>query len=640
MFETQPVLLKAILSDVSSGKIQLPDFQRSWVWDDERITALLESISRGFPVGAIMTLSAGGDVKFRPRPLEGVKDTDTDPSTFVLDGQQRLTSLYQALLHPGPVETQNSKKQLIRRWYFINMLTALDPEADREDLFLSVPESLKISEDFGRRVLLDLSSPELQYKHHMMPTEQLLEGMQWILGYNHHWNNSKADHPSGDVAGFVEQFGRTVLSTFGAYLLPVINLGKETPKEAVCNVFEKVNTGGVNLNVFELVTASFAAQDDDFRLRVDWKERGERLREKYGVLQGIEGEHFLQAVALLATNERRKKDLRDGVAESQATGISCKKETILNLTIDDYHQWADSVEVGLEEAAEFLFNQFIFGYKDVPYSSQIIPLATLFVELGEELQSANAKSLLERWYWSGIFGEFYGGHTETQFALDLRQVSEYVREGNTPTLVAQANFIPERLLTLKTRNSAAYKGLYALQMRNGAADWRTGNSLSIATWLSSNIDIHHIFPRAWCRRQKPSPIPDQLSDSVINKAPIDAKTNRIIGGNAPSKYISRLEGFVDPGKLDGILQAHWLRPGSLRSDNFADCFVERGLAMLELIGEAMGKPILGGEEVFRNALGPLGIETQYVDDAPEADEVGEVGRHRSGLAEASFESSH
>ena len=65
-----------------------------------------------------------------------------------------------------------------------------------------------------------------------------------------------------------------------------------------------------------------------------------------------------------------------------------------------------------------------------------------------------------------------------------------------PVLVGEANFIPERLLSLRTRNSAAYKGLYALQMKSGASDWRTGEQLAFATWHQENIDIHHIFPVA------------------------------------------------------------------------------------------------------------------------------------------------
>ena len=480
---------------------------------------------------------------------------------------------------------------------------------------------------------MDLSSPELEYMNHMMPTERLLDGMNWILGYNQYWTSSDESHPSGDMAKFLEKFNYQIISTFGAYLLPVITLGKTTPKEAVCKVFEKVNTGGVTLTVFELMTATFSAYDDKFFLRENWSKRRTRLREKYGVLQGIEGEHFLQAVALLTTNERRKRALARGAPENQAPGISCKKETILALTLDDYRQWEDAIEKGLEEAADFLFSQFIFSSKDVPYASQIIPLATLYVELGEALQSAQARSMLERWFWSGVFGEAYGGNTETQFALDLRQVSEFIRKGREPTLVTEASFIPERLLTLKTRNSAAYKGLYAMQMKNSAADWRTGVPIFFDHWISTNINIHHVFPKAWCRggRNRPA-VPNRLCDSIINKTPIDARTNKIIGGKGPSSYIPRLEKEYRIENLDQILKAHWLQPELLRKDSFGQSFVERGVEMLDLIGSAMGKPISGGRQIFQEALNSAGVAAEYVDDLSVDDDVGEVGRYSSRVS--------
>ena len=86
MFTTFSLSLKALLNDVQSGKIQLPDFQRGWVWDEDRIKGLLASISRGFPVGAVMTLSAGGDIRFRTRLVEGVSGNGiSSPDRFLLE---------------------------------------------------------------------------------------------------------------------------------------------------------------------------------------------------------------------------------------------------------------------------------------------------------------------------------------------------------------------------------------------------------------------------------------------------------------------------------------------------------------------------------------------------------------------------
>ena len=251
-----------------------------------------------------------------------------------------------------------------------------------------------------------------------------------------------------------------------------------------------------------------------------------------------------------------------------------------------------------------------------------MPLATLYVELGGELEPALAREKLARWYWSGIFGESYGGTIETQFALDLAQVAEYVRGGAEPILITQANFIPERLLTLRTRNSAAYKGLYALQMKNGASDWRSDVQLSLATYNNENIDIHHIFPVAWCRSTDGKPaIPSHLYDSVINKTPLSSTTNQIIGGRGPAVYLKRLqEDMVSSERLEQALKAHWLNPRHLKANNFGDFFVERGEVLLGLIGQAMGRDLGSGREIFRKALQDALSSSEYFDSFQEEEQ--------------------
>ena len=627
MFTTLPMSLKKLLEDAGSGQLQLPDFQRGWVWDDDRIRGLLASISRSFPVGAIMTLKSGGEIRLKSRLIEGAEGKPGNtPNEFLLDGQQRLTSLYQSLLHQGPVETRDNRGRRIKRWYYVDMLAAMDPNVEREDAIVSVPENRIETRNFGRELVRDLSSQEREFEQHMMPTEQLLDSLKWILDYTGYWMGRNSEHPSGDFIAFLRSFDESIISAFNDYDLPVISLDKETPKEAVCTVFEKVNTGGVTLSMFELVTASFAGQDENFSLRDDWNARSGRLHSGFGSLQGIRGNQFLQAVALLTTQERRREAIAAERSPNRIPAINCRKNDILGLDVADYHRWADRVEKGFVDAAKFLSSQFIFTAHNVPYTTQLVPLAVLFVELGEALESANAKAKLERWFWSGIFGEAYGGAVETQYGLDLAQVADWIRGGPTPTIVDEANFIPERLLSLRTRNSAAYKGLYALQMKSGASDWRTAKPLSFQEWHQENIDIHHIFPVSWCNNRARPPVPPRLYNSIINKTPIDARTNRRIGGNAPSVYLPRLESDITTETLRQALQAHWLNPDLLAADSFADCFIERGEAMLELIGKAMGKPIAGGRAVFSRAVGSAGLEYQdeYDESEDEHDSVGNL----------------
>lgn len=626
-FRTNPIILKELLESIDSGKVQLPDFQRGWVWDDYRIRALIASISRGFPVGAVMTLQAGGEINFETRLVEGVSGAaKSEVGQFLLDGQQRLTALYQALKSPSAVSTQDSKNRKIKCWYYVDMRKAIDNDIDREEAIVSVTEKERVRKNFRNAIELDLSTPKHEYSCHMMPTERLLDPLNWMFDYWKHWEAAEEKHPEENPALFLEQFKNVIINTFSEYQIPVIDLDKETPKEAVCTIFEKVNTGGVTLTVFDLVTASFAASD--FSLRHDWENRRKRLHEKFGLLRNLDGVHFLQAVTLLATQKRRRERKQDqpNLPPSQIPPIGCQKRDILDLTLADYEEWRCKVEEGFTEAAKFLHEQFVFKKDDVPYNTQLVPLAALFVELGREAEPAKARERLEHWYWSGIFGEAYGSAVETQYALDLEQVAEYVRTGAVPRLITEASFSPERLISLRTRNSAAYKGLYALQMKEGASDWRKDAPLALEVHHEESINIHHIFPVAWCKREE-NRIPPRFYDSIINKTPIDSRTNRIIGGSAPSRYLPKLvESISDDSatavaKLRSILERHWVNPDLLWENKFAEFFMERGEKMLNLIGKAMGKEITGGRNVFRDALARAGLLPGLdASGLPEADE--------------------
>ena len=160
-------------------------------------------------------------------------------------------------------------------------------------------------------------------------------------------------------------------------------------------------------------------------------------------------------------------------------------------------------------------------------------------------------------------------------------------------------------------------------MKNGAADWRTNEQLLFMTFADRYIDIHHVFPKAWCERSSPR-IPPRLYNSVINKTPIDAETNRRIGGRAPSEYLPRLQHDISPVCIYDVLVSHWIDQELLRTDDFAQLFVARGGKMLALIGQAMGRDLGSGQEVFRNALQDAGVADDEFDEEPEYNELGEA----------------
>jgi hypothetical protein len=366
-----------------------------------------------------------------------------------------------------------------------------------------------------------------------------------------------------------------VIHPYQQYQLPIILLSKETPREAVCQVFEKVNTGGVFLTVFELLTATYAA--DDFNLREDWVKREKKLK-KQEVLGNVQNTDFLQAVTLVATRAR----------QNQAHAISCTRKDILKLTLDEYKAWVEPVTKGFEKAAKLLHTQKIFTARDLPYQPQLTALAAIFAVLGAEGDNAGSSEKLAHWYWCGVFGEIYSSAIETRLAKDLLEVLAWLNGGSEPDTITSANFPPGRLVNLRNRNSAAYKGLSALLMRDGALDFRTGVAIQTEMYFDEKIDIHHIFPQHWCKAQGYNP---KLWDSILNKTPLSAKTNRMIGGEAPSIYLPKIQkkAKISETKLDEILQSHLIPPDCLRGDDFYNFLDARQKSILDRIEKAMGK---------------------------------------------------
>lgn len=600
-FQTNPFDLHKLLDDCHRGVLQLPDFQRSWVWDEERIKSLIASVSRAFPVGALMSLDTGGPVNFKPRPVEGAppEAKQTAPQSLLLDGQQRMTSLYQVTLRDEVVETFTPKNKKVKRWFYLDIRNSLDPSADREEAIIGVPEDRVIRSNFGRETVLDLSSPEQEYASLMFPMTQVFDWDKWQDGFDKHWRGDQNE----SIREEFRAFKREVLGNFKYYRVPVITLDRSTSKEAVCVVFEKVNTGGKPLDAFELVTAMYAASGHE--LRKDWygddgtKGRRRRLAETLrpagedtGIIAGVSNTDFLQAISLFHTRDRRRDAENAGKQGKELPAVTGNRQALLNLPLKAYERYEKKVEDGFVEAAKFLHMLHIYRIFDLPYQSQIVPLAVILADIGDSWEHDANRAKLVRWYWNGVFGELYGSTVETRIARDFMEVPVWLKGGPEPSTVSETLFRADRLKTMRMRLSAAYKGVNALLMKEGAQDFRSGQKFDHTVFFGENVDIHHIFPQDWCKRHgiKPS-----VFDSIINKTPLSYRTNRIIGGVAPSEYLAKLQNGTDRTppiereRLNGFLSSHLLDPALLHADRFDAFMADRQQRLLALIEQATGK---------------------------------------------------
>lgn len=607
-FKTNPISLEELLRHCGNGKIQLPDFQRSWVWDEDRIKSLIASISQAFPVGALMALETkpGSIGTFACRPVQGApaEASSQIPNELLLDGQQRMTSLYQTCMRREVVQTITPRLRLVHRWFYIDIREAMKPETDREDAIVAVPEDRKVKSDFDRKVDLDLSTPELEYENLMFPLNRAFDWDEWQENFGDYWIGK------GEIAkrDLFKAFKNDVLQNFKSYQVPVIALGPDTSHAAVCLVFEKVNTGGKPLDAFELVTAMYAAQG--YRLRDDWlgvggtvgmqyrlQLFGRASEQKFGVLEKVASTDVLQAISLLHTANTREVERAAGKKESDLSAVRATRQSLLDLPLNAYITYRAAIEEGFKTAAKFLRQHNVYRVIDLPYQGQLVPFAAILAKIGNKWDSATVKEKLARWYWCGIFGELYGSGIESRFAKDIIEVPAWINGGEEPSTVRDGVFRAKRLKSMRTRQSAAYKGIHALLMGEGAIDFRSGQPFNQTIFFDESVDVHHVFPQDWCKKQK---IDVKVYDTIINKTPLGYRTNRMIGGAAPSVYLAKLEtGYQDsqplePGALDGYLSSHAIDPVLLRQDRFGKFMADRELRLLAMISKATGHQIVKG----------------------------------------------
>ncbi|WP_197680572.1 hypothetical protein [Microlunatus sagamiharensis] len=486
------------------------------------------------------------------------------------------------------------------------MALAIQGEEFVDEAVKSVPGDGRIKTNFDREIVRDLSTPTLEQQQMWFPLRLLFAGYDqngWLYGIGNQ-----------DLA---KRFMEMILKPTATYQIPAIQLGSDTSKSAVATVFEKVNTGGVPLDVFELLTATFAGDKvyfeqhgDDFRLNDDWKAIQEEFKAE-PVLTSLRSTDFLQAATLLMTWKRN----RDSTAERKPA-ISAKRDDILKLQLHDYLEWRDLLVKAFEWTAIFVADVHIFEPRFMPYSTQLVPLAVTKVVLGDVADSHGVKERLKQWYWCGILGELYGSTTETRFARDVERLPSWVSgvaEG-APGTVSEALFQERRLYTLKTRQSAAYKGIYALIIGTSAKDWIKDVTFSRVQYKALQTDIHHIFPE---KRSKDRGLDRTQWDNIINKTPLAAATNRAIGGVAPSDYLPRVESRaqLNADEVDAVISTHGIDTHALRNDDFEAHLAHRKEFLIGLIETAMGKPVVREQSAVDVTL----IAAEYEEEIPDDD---------------------
>ena len=359
--------LRYLLESVHNREVALPDFQRDFVWDPKETEELIESICQNFPAGSLLQIKNSHGFFFAPREVEGApKLNGHAPSYLVLDGQQRLTSLYQAFYGVGDHR------------YFIHFGGLIDKKDLEECVFYE--RQARATRRYGKI--------EQQAQTLTFPFAQLFGDGRGI----EEWLDHVLEHrpEQGDERKELNRKIRDLrdrwIRPVEDYEFPMVTLAEGTSAAAVCTIFETLNRTGVKLSVFDLLAARL--WPEDVRLRDLW----EQAQDEYPIIADfkIDPYYILQAIALLT-----------------AKTPSCKRDEVLDLKVEQIREGWQPVVAGLASGLQMLRDDCgVIIPNWLPYNTIVMPLAATFAFIrnaaGPEAAAASHK--LKRWFWCSVFG--------------------------------------------------------------------------------------------------------------------------------------------------------------------------------------------------------------------------------------------
>lgn len=519
--DTNPRALKDLLGEIHSRSMVLPDFQRDFVWEPSATQELIVSIANNYPAGSILRVRDSKRV-FAAREFEGAPRIDGQKHTFlVLDGQQRLTSLYQAFYGVG------------EHRYYLNLKKLLE-DIDFEEALFYVRATTKW--------VKERESFDLQAKEMILPLSVLQGG----AGKFGHWSRNVARRLSDQdriaLEDALDDIESRYISAIDDYHFPVVTLSDQTEPDALCTIFETLNRTGVKLSVFELLTARFWPQN--INLREYW----DKALAEYPIIGDFEVDPYY---------------ILQGIALACRKAPSCKRSDVLNLGAMDISDWWPKVISGLKTGLEILRDDCkVVLPKWLPYQTMIAPLAAVIARVGapKNAEAGVHREKLKQWFWCAVFGQAYESAPNSKSAKDVLELYDWLNGGSPPETVSTFRFDPKALRDITPRQRAIYRGTICLVLANGARDFHTQSVITGKLMNEEGIDDHHVFPSKYLETEKGLKIARQR-DCVLNRTLIDRTTNQIISDRAPSKYLSEIRdttGFP----FEAVLESHCLPTGA------------------------------------------------------------------------------
>lgn len=522
-----------LISDIEQGKVKVPKFQRDFVWDIDQTAKLLDSILKGYPIGTFILW----ETDQRINDIKNIGNFDLPeieygPVQYVLDGQQRITSLFAA--YKGASIQKVGEKKITN---YKDIVVDLDPDDETSD----------------GNIVTTLSKAKRPLPLHD------------VLNFNH--KKSKELEAQGFTGEDLDKID-AYKDAFSTYDFSIVTLRKNDIESAI-EVFTRINTGGKVLTLFEIMSAKTYDEAANFDMQAKWEQFQKKLNDsKY---ENISPSVILQILSLI-------------ISESK----ECKRKTILGLEkADILAQWDAAISAIEKTIDHFRTVLRIPVSQLLPYDTLIVPFAYFFLKTGKA-PTGQQRKYLEELFWRSSLSLRYSSATESKLAADIKKV-DLIIEGQRPLYPEFKLFInsPDDLRTTEfSTGNAICKSILCILAYHEPKDFDTNGKVLLDNSylkIASSKNYHHFFPRAYVRKNG-SDAETPYANSIVNITLVSAELNKKrIAAKAPSVYLGD---FADENsELKHALKSHLidLDGASVIQNDFTAFLKNRSEALFEEI---------------------------------------------------------
>lgn len=531
--------IASLMNEIDAGELALPEFQRDYKWPVENIEELLRSVGQDFPIGTFLLLSQDAKLRLQASAIRGARKPKAKPNHLLLDGQQRLTALYQAFNEIGDYI------------YYV-------------DLNIIQGERLFVDECVGSvhrdRLVSELGGLQERRRRRILTLPEAYHDAQFQA-----WVSSPEFSTTEQTR--LSSMRQKYLAPFREHTVTCEVVPGRLPVAAIAKVFERTNRRVLRLDAFDLMVA--VMWPHGFKLRSEW----ENALKTYPILDSwnIRGLEILRLIALREHSRGAPKVA--GIRQSDILEVA---PAVIK------REWASAVKA-FARALEFSRDECGVLRKN------LMPNVTMWVPLADVLWGSTAKrgsprySKIVRWFWAACFTRQYARGANTKAVSDAEWLRAWLqRQRKDPTeyvkrfRVDSSDFdaVPDE------GNDVLVRAVICFLNTQGARDWATGHGKSpppkLAELQSTSLAIHHVYPKKFLDQRKRDGHPDAAANQVLISSTLNGQLN-----NQPPEYAATSR-LVDKRAL----RSHAVDTADLRRQ-YSRFLANRSKALATLINQAM-----------------------------------------------------